>query len=262
MCLAAGVGVTGTTAATQIPAAQESKLAELRAGAPTSRSSWRATIVVPTLARAAPTSKARPRMRLSTGARWNGGPVSLLVLDARQDRRARVWLRVLLPRRPSRTTGWIAADRAVVRRTSWRVVVDVDRRTVSLLRDGRVTRSWPAVVGAPSTPTPRGLFAIGERVRQPDADGFIGSWALHLVAYSPRARQLRRRPRHHRHPRPRRREPLGPARNRGVAWLHPHRQRRGQLPGAACAGGNPRPDPLSAYSSVKTTFPVFCPVST
>ena len=124
-------------------------------------------------------------MRLDTGARWNGGPVSLLVLDATEDRKERLWLRVLLPRRPNGTTGWIAAHRAVVRRTPWRVVVDVDRRTVSLLHDGRVRRSWRAVVGAPLTPTPRGLFAVSERVRQPDANGFIGSWALHLAAYSP-----------------------------------------------------------------------------
>ena len=140
--------------------------------------------MVPTLARAAPRRDARPTMRLGTGARWNGGPVSLLVLDATRDRKGRLWLRVLLPRRPNGTMGWIAAERAVVRRTRWRVVVDVDRRTVSLLRDGRVRGSWPAVVGAPSTPTPRGLFAVGERIRQPDANGFIGSWAVHLTAYS------------------------------------------------------------------------------
>ena len=140
--------------------------------------------MVPTLARAAPRRDARPAMRLGTGARWSGGPASLLVLDATRDRKGRLWLRVLLPRRPNGTTGWIAAERAVVRRTRWRVVVDVERRTVSLLHDGRVRGSWPAVVGAPSTPTPRGLFAVGERIRQPDANGFIGSWAVHLTAYS------------------------------------------------------------------------------
>ena len=37
---------------------------------------------------------------------------------------------------------------------------------------------------APGTPTLRGLFAIGERVRQPDAGEFLGSWAFHLTAYS------------------------------------------------------------------------------
>ncbi|MGB0119870.1 MAG: L,D-transpeptidase [Solirubrobacterales bacterium] len=41
-----------------------------------------------------------------------------------------------------------------------------------------------AVAGAPATPTPRGLFAIYERVRQPDPSGFLGPFALHLTAHS------------------------------------------------------------------------------
>jgi lipoprotein-anchoring transpeptidase ErfK/SrfK len=153
-------------------------------GKPTREWAWRARIVAPTTARAAPRLDARPRHHLGTAARWNRGPVGLLVLDGRRDREKRLWLRVLLPRRPNGTSGWIPADRAVVRRTPWRVVVDVDRRRVSLLYNGRVRRSWRAVVGAPATPTPRGLFAIAERVRQQHPDGFIGSWALHLSAYS------------------------------------------------------------------------------
>jgi lipoprotein-anchoring transpeptidase ErfK/SrfK len=34
-------------------------------------------------------------------------------------------------------------------------------------------------------PTPRGLFAVSERVLQPDPDGFLGPWALLLTAFSP-----------------------------------------------------------------------------
>ena len=153
-------------------------------GKPTLRWSWRARIVAPTLARAAPRMDARPVQRLGTSARWNGGPMTLLVLDATLDRQDRRWLRVRLPARPNGTAGWIPADRAFKRLTRWRVVVNVDLRIVSLLRDGRLSRRWSAVVGAPGTPTPRGVFAIGERVRQPDRDGFLGSWALHLTAYS------------------------------------------------------------------------------
>ena len=39
-----------------------------------------------------------------------------------------------------------------------------------------------AVVGAPATPTPTGRFAIAELARQPDPDGFLGPFALHLTA--------------------------------------------------------------------------------
>ncbi|MGX6449264.1 L,D-transpeptidase, partial [Patulibacter sp. S7RM1-6] len=51
-------------------------------------------------------------------------------------------------------------------------------------RDGRLVRRARVVVGAPGTPTPRGLFAIYEATHQRDPDGFIGPGALHLTAYS------------------------------------------------------------------------------
>ena len=186
-CVAATLLTPGAVAASGArpdSAAQETRSAEPRPGKTTRRWAWRARIVAPTVARAAPRRGARARMWLGTAARWNGGPVGLLVLGSVEDRRERLWLRVLLPKRPNGTVGWIPANRTVPERTGWRVVVDVDRRKVSLLYNGRVRRRWRAVVGAPSTPTPRGLFAIGVRVRQPSPGGFLGSWALHLVAYS------------------------------------------------------------------------------
>jgi lipoprotein-anchoring transpeptidase ErfK/SrfK len=184
-CLAAAVGPTGAVAERADPPG--SRAPETRAAGPTGptfRWAWRARIVAPAVARSAPRSTSRVRLRLDTSARWNGGPVGLLVRDAAEDPHERLWLRVLLPRRPNGTTGWIPASRAVARRTGWRVVVNVDRRTVSLLYNGSVRRRWGAVVGTPATPTPRGLFAIGERVRQPSPHGFLGTWALHLTAYS------------------------------------------------------------------------------
>jgi lipoprotein-anchoring transpeptidase ErfK/SrfK len=64
------------------------------------------------------------------------------------------------------------------------VVVDVSLRRVRVLHGGRVVRSFPAVVGAPATPTPHGYFAVAEIVRQRDPHGFLGPWALHLTAHS------------------------------------------------------------------------------
>ena len=61
---------------------------------------------------------------------------------------------------------------------------------VTLLRDGRVTRRWRAVVGKPSTPTPTGLFSVYQRVRQTDPNAFLGSWALLLSGFSNVLRRL------------------------------------------------------------------------
>jgi lipoprotein-anchoring transpeptidase ErfK/SrfK len=123
-------------------------------------------------------------MRLSAEAPWTGGPVALLVLRARRDAAGKLWLNVRLPKRPNDAAGWIDADRARVTRTPWRVVVHTRSRRVSVFRAGRLRRRFGAVVGHPSTPTPRGLFAIAEKARQPAPEGFLGPWALHLTAHS------------------------------------------------------------------------------
>jgi lipoprotein-anchoring transpeptidase ErfK/SrfK len=141
-----------------------------------------AQVVVPTAVRAQPAPGARRVGLLPTEARWGGGPVRLLVLRSARGPGRRRWLRVRLHERPNDRAGWIAADRTRVTRTRWRVVISTGARTVTVRRGGRTVRRFGAVVGAPATPTPHGLFAIGERIRQPP--GVLGPWALHLTAHS------------------------------------------------------------------------------
>jgi hypothetical protein len=147
----------------------------------TERSAHLAQVVYPTHVRTRPDG-ARMRERLGTEARWGGGPVRLLVLRSALDDRERRWLRVRLPDRPNERAGWILADRTRVATTPWRIVVSIRRRTVTVRRGGKQVRRFQAVVGAPGTPTPRGMFAISERIRQPP--GVLGPWALHLTAHS------------------------------------------------------------------------------
>ena len=124
-----------------------------------------------------------PIGRVSPFAPWGGGPTGLMVLARRIDPNGRAWLRVRLAERPNAAAGWIPADVARVRRTLWRIVVSTRGRELRVLRRGRVVRRGSVVIGAPSTPTPHGRFAVVERVRQP-AGGFLGDWALHLTAHS------------------------------------------------------------------------------
>jgi lipoprotein-anchoring transpeptidase ErfK/SrfK len=151
--------------------------------APTASEAWIARLVAPT-----PIWRtAAPRhavMTLSPAGEWVGGTVGLMVVGTTRDAAGRRWLRVALPQRPNGRTGWLAADRVVLSRTRWRVVVDLSDRTVALLRAGRLVQRVRAVVGAPATPTPIGRFAIYEKARQPDPHGFLGPWALHLTAHS------------------------------------------------------------------------------
>lgn len=149
--------------------------------APTARKAYVAQVVYPTAVRGRPGGGGR-RGRLGTAARWGGGPVRLLVLDSGRDGRERLWLRVRLADRPNDRSGWIRHDHVRLRATPWRIVVSTGRRMVRVLRAGRVVRRFAAVVGATATPTPRGLFAVNERIRQPP--GVLGPWALHLTAHS------------------------------------------------------------------------------
>jgi hypothetical protein len=140
-----------------------------------------AQVIVPTVVRPRP-GAGRRRQLLGTEARWGGGPVRLLVLRSKLDRRGRRWLRVRLPERPNDRGGWIRADRVRMRATRWRVIVSTGARMVDVRRAGKLMRRFPAVVGADVTPTPHGLFAVSERIRQ--FGGVLGPWALHLTAHS------------------------------------------------------------------------------
>jgi lipoprotein-anchoring transpeptidase ErfK/SrfK len=143
-----------------------------------------AKVVAAVTARQRPSSRARALWRVGTATGWSRQSQQLLVLRSARDERGRRWLQVKLPIRPTGTSGWIPADYAALRSTPYWIDVATARRVVTVFRAGRVARRFRAVVGAPGTPTPHGLFAVWERNPQPDRDGFIGPWALPLTALS------------------------------------------------------------------------------
>ena len=94
----------------------------------------------------------------------------LPVLAQTIDNHGRAWLRVRLPGRalganPPPNTGWINASNTLISTTAWHIVVDLGGRRVLVYRDGRRVRSYPAIVGKPSTPTPTGEYFVEENVR-------------------------------------------------------------------------------------------------
>jgi lipoprotein-anchoring transpeptidase ErfK/SrfK len=93
------------------------------------------------------------------------------------------WLHVRLPGRPNGRTGWIRRRATVSTWTSWHVVVDTSSRRVTVYQHGRRARVFKAVVGKPSTPTPRGEFFVEESIQLPS--GAVGApFALALSARS------------------------------------------------------------------------------
>ncbi|HEY0277513.1 MAG TPA: L,D-transpeptidase [Solirubrobacterales bacterium] len=140
-----------------------------------------ARVVAPTRALSAP-GAGRVVMKVSPLSEWGEGEVQYLVLRSELVA-GRRWLEVRLPERPNDDVGWISANVARVSTTPWRIQVSTDDARLTVERAGRRVASFSAVVGKPSTPTPRGLFAIDEPIRQP-AGSELGPWALFLTAHS------------------------------------------------------------------------------
>jgi lipoprotein-anchoring transpeptidase ErfK/SrfK len=114
------------------------------------------------VARSAPSARAG-RVEAVAGRRPLTGTRTVLpVLGRASSPKGGSWLRVRLPGRPNGHAGWISTNRTRRASTPWRLVVDLSARRVTAYRGGHVRRQFRAVIGKPSTPTPRGAFFIEE----------------------------------------------------------------------------------------------------
>ena len=119
--------------------------------------------------RAKPSAGGRKVAAVSAKRPLTGARTVLPMLAQIQDDHGRFWFKVRLPGRavggptPPRT-GWISAARTMRSTTPWHIVVSIGSRRVTAYRDGTVMRSFSAIVGAPSTPTPRGDYFVEENV--------------------------------------------------------------------------------------------------
>jgi lipoprotein-anchoring transpeptidase ErfK/SrfK len=134
-------------------------------------------------ARSAPNMHARaleivPTLRPLTAER-----TTLPVLGHKTASNGRRWLRVVLPGRPNGHTGWIKERATTHAVTRWHIVVTTGNRRVTVYRSGRAVRTFSAVVGKPSTPTPFGRFFVEEAIALP-ASAVGAPFALALSARS------------------------------------------------------------------------------
>lgn len=86
----------------------------------------------------------------------------LPVLGRASSRTGGSWLQVRLPGRPNGHKGWISTNRTRRTATEWHVLVKLSTRRVTVYHGGLARRHFRAVVGKPSTPTPRGAYFIEE----------------------------------------------------------------------------------------------------
>jgi len=120
----------------------------------------------------APTAGAPTVAVVSAARPLTGERTTLPVLGQHTDSLGRPWLQVRLPgrtltgRRPP-STGWITTTATRRARTDWHILVTIDDRRVRVYRRGRLLRTYRAIVGAPTTPTPRGDYFVEENLRLP-----------------------------------------------------------------------------------------------
>jgi hypothetical protein len=77
------------------------------------------------------------------------------------------FLHVLLPGRPNGHSGWILARRARTWKTPWHLLVRTRSKRLFVFNGRHIVRSFPVVIGKPSTPTPRGRFFVEEAIILP-----------------------------------------------------------------------------------------------
>ena len=114
-----------------------------------------------------------------------GSPTPFLIDQARRTTAGDVWLKVLLPKRPNGSSGWLEREQVRIKPVTHQVVVDLSSRTASLLRGRKKVRSFRVGVGTTGTPTPTGRFYITVKLRPPQISAAAyGAWALGLSGYS------------------------------------------------------------------------------
>jgi lipoprotein-anchoring transpeptidase ErfK/SrfK len=131
-----------------------------------------ATLLAAHEVRAGPGPRDRSIESVNAARPITGERTVLPVLGRAIDSGGRAWLRVRLPGRvlgasSPPPTGWITASGTQIGTTAWHVVVDLRARRLLAYRGGRLERSYPAIVGKPSTPTPTGEYFVEETVRLP-----------------------------------------------------------------------------------------------
>ena len=112
-----------------------------------------------------------------------GERTTLPVLRQATGRHSTHWLKVMLPGRPNSSTGWISRGGTRKTFTDWHIVVKTSKERLWVYFHGSQARTFPAVVGKPSTPTPAGSFFVEETVIMPASEPG-GPFALALSARS------------------------------------------------------------------------------
>jgi lipoprotein-anchoring transpeptidase ErfK/SrfK len=91
---------------------------------------------------------------------------------------------------PNGRRAWVRVSRRtfVVRRTRWRITADLSERTVTVMHGADRVRTLRVAIGARSTPTPPGTYAITDKLGGRAFGRSFGCCILALSGHQPRIR--------------------------------------------------------------------------
>ncbi len=104
-------------------------------------------------------------------------------------KRAPGWLGVISEIAGNGRVGWIPRSAASLARTAWELRVSLSSRRLTVIDHGKVLGSYRVAIGAPSSPTPTGRFAVTDRLVTRDPAGSYGCCVVALSALAPHAIQ-------------------------------------------------------------------------
>jgi len=139
-------------------------------------------LMVPSVvARAAPSPKA-PKVLLLHQFRSDYRQQEVLAVNAKLGSDGQLWYRLSLPMRPNNTYGWVSARQLELHHVATRILININKRRLQVLRGSKVLYQTTVAVGAPGMETPTGHYYVQVRFH-PD-DPFLGVFAFETSAYS------------------------------------------------------------------------------
>jgi lipoprotein-anchoring transpeptidase ErfK/SrfK len=85
--------------------------------------------------------------------------------------------------------GWLPLSAGALFSQPRTIVIDLSRRTLMVFHRGKLTDRYKVAVGTDATPTPRGKFAVTDRLRTGDPASDYGCCILALNAHQPKIAQ-------------------------------------------------------------------------
>jgi lipoprotein-anchoring transpeptidase ErfK/SrfK len=85
--------------------------------------------------------------------------------------------------------GWLPLSAGALFEQPRSIVIDLSAKTLTLFHRGKMTDRYRVAIGTAATPTPRGKFAVTDRLRTGDAASDYGCCILALNAHQPKIAQ-------------------------------------------------------------------------